>query len=335
MEQGFKVPRRVAVVGAGLAGLSCAAALVDAGCQVSVFEKSRGTGGRLASTRLSSAQGEWSADLGAPWIETADAAFLAWLQSAGARVWQPVSADFALQSQAGTRSGWVGVPRNSALTRHLSSGVELHTSIRVSVVWPDQQGVLLRDEQGQSLGYFDAAVVAAPAPQAALLLEALPRLAQRAETCAQQPTWVLALALSQRPQALAGIDYIEGEHPVLRRVLRDSSKPAREGEVWLLEASDTWSREYVNLKGETVAEELRSAFETLAGEPITVLAQRAHRWLYARAHTPDAQTGSAWWDAQRAIGVCGDWLGDGQRSPLERAWYSGRALAERMLGQIT
>jgi len=42
---------RIAVVGAGIAGLACARKLIDAGHAVRVFEKSRGVGGRMATRR--------------------------------------------------------------------------------------------------------------------------------------------------------------------------------------------------------------------------------------------------------------------------------------------
>jgi predicted NAD/FAD-dependent oxidoreductase len=43
----------VAIIGAGMAGLSCARRLLAAGVRVDVFEKSRSTGGRLATRRSS------------------------------------------------------------------------------------------------------------------------------------------------------------------------------------------------------------------------------------------------------------------------------------------
>ncbi|MFY9458131.1 MAG: FAD-dependent oxidoreductase, partial [Aquabacterium commune] len=54
----------VAVVGAGLAGLSCAQALRSAGLQVTVLDKSRGVAGRMSTRR-----GEgWQADHGAQYF---------------------------------------------------------------------------------------------------------------------------------------------------------------------------------------------------------------------------------------------------------------------------
>ena len=43
---------KIGVVGAGVAGLSAARALVDRGHQVIVFEKARAPGGRVATSRL-------------------------------------------------------------------------------------------------------------------------------------------------------------------------------------------------------------------------------------------------------------------------------------------
>jgi len=40
--------RRIAVIGAGVAGMACARTLAQAGHEVTVFEKSRGFGGRMA-----------------------------------------------------------------------------------------------------------------------------------------------------------------------------------------------------------------------------------------------------------------------------------------------
>ncbi len=42
----------VAVIGAGMTGITCARALADAGFDVTVFEKSRGLGGRMATRRV-------------------------------------------------------------------------------------------------------------------------------------------------------------------------------------------------------------------------------------------------------------------------------------------
>ena len=48
-------PPRIAVIGAGVAGAACAAGLLRAGFDVTVFDKSRGVGGRMATR-----QAQWT-----------------------------------------------------------------------------------------------------------------------------------------------------------------------------------------------------------------------------------------------------------------------------------
>ena len=79
---------RVVVIGAGMAGASCARALAQAGCAaVQVVDKARGVGGRLATRRLQwlDAQGHRHSaalDHGTPAITACGADFQQFLASA-------------------------------------------------------------------------------------------------------------------------------------------------------------------------------------------------------------------------------------------------------------
>lgn len=80
--------KNIAVIGAGMAGLSCSQALQQAGFLVTVFEKSRGPSGRV-STR----QGEgWQADHGAQYFTVSQSPFEVqvqkWLQLGVVAEWQ-------------------------------------------------------------------------------------------------------------------------------------------------------------------------------------------------------------------------------------------------------
>lgn len=65
----------VVVVGAGIAGLSAAQVLAQAGLSVCVLEKSRGLGGRLATRRVQTAYGEVRVDHGAQYFTCRSPAF--------------------------------------------------------------------------------------------------------------------------------------------------------------------------------------------------------------------------------------------------------------------
>jgi predicted NAD/FAD-dependent oxidoreductase len=63
----------IAVIGAGIAGTACASALQRAGYQVSLFDKSRGPGGRMSTRRGE----DWQCDHGAQYFTARAPAFRA------------------------------------------------------------------------------------------------------------------------------------------------------------------------------------------------------------------------------------------------------------------
>ncbi len=140
--------KSIAIIGAGIAGLSAAQALRGARCKVSVFDKSRGSGGRLASKR--SAFG--SLDLGAQYFTARERNFSAqvehWHQQGLIDTWQPhlyQSNRTGLSHSADEQHRWVGTPRMSALTRALCKGLDCHFETRICEVFRGEQAWYLLD----------------------------------------------------------------------------------------------------------------------------------------------------------------------------------------------
>ncbi|WP_417534486.1 NAD(P)/FAD-dependent oxidoreductase [Marinobacterium stanieri] len=292
----------VAIIGAGLSGALVAAGLLQRGYQVDVFDKSRGTGGRLASARF----GEGSMDLGAPGFSSAQRDKLLALAD-GLREhlqpWQVQYADFTNSTNLSTLTRHVSVPRNSALTRALLQGAQLHTSTRVGeVVRLDGGSWVLKSDEGEVLGEYTQVVVAVPAPQAVPLLTACPDLARQAAAVRMTPLWVMLVQLEQAPERLQSLDWLEGGHPVLGRIVRDGAKPGRSGQHWFIQASDIWSERHVDSSPEQVSAELLQALEAFTEQPVKVVTSRVHRWLYAQACSP---TGNL--QSMAGLHVCGDW----------------------------
>src|SRR3546814_12903191 len=79
----------IAIIGTGIAGLSAARTLHDAGQAVHLFDKSRGSGGRMASKRSDAG----SLDLGAPYFTARDRRFgetvRQWPSEGGVDHWSP------------------------------------------------------------------------------------------------------------------------------------------------------------------------------------------------------------------------------------------------------
>lgn len=317
---------KIAIIGAGMAGAVLAQRLSAAGHQVTVIEKSRGTGGRMASCRI----GDTSADLGAPWFVPRSTSFCHWLKQQGLQTWTPVIRDF-LNQPVSSQPIWIAAPRQSALTRQLLNNSLLLTSTRVGSVWPELENgrprIVVRDTRDRIIDYFDKVLITAPAQQAAPLLEAIPRFSGLADAVTSQSSWVTVVTTS--PVNVTADIYC-GDHPVLYRCIRDSRKPARNShqEVWTLEANSHWSSDHINNSPEQIGEQLVTSFQQCTGAEFSVLQQRSQRWLLARHNSQSDR--DYLWQAELGIGACGDWLAHGG---LEGSWISANALAEQILGE--
>lgn len=320
---------RIAVVGAGLAGLACAQSLRNAGHAVRVFEKSRGAGGRMATRRTD----HGSYDHGAQYFTVRDPAFRAvvdqWLASG-------VIAPYAgriVHLQAGvTRSlshaeqRYVATPAMTAICRALAADMDIDFECQITAVTPGEEGWRLSWEEGGESG-FDAVVLAIPAAQASPLCAAVPDLAAQVRQGGHAPCWA-AMIRYDAPLLLA-FDAAFVTDAVIGWVMRDASRPGRAaGERWVLHANAEWSKAHLEDAAETVAPLLADAFHAAAGIHAAAVESRAHRWRFALSGGLNA---GSFWDAGRRIGVCGDWCADGR---IEGAYLSGKGLAARLISAI-
>jgi hypothetical protein len=317
------MPFHIAVIGAGIAGLSCATALQHAGFRVSVFDKSGGPGGRM-STRLGAG---WQCDHGAQYFTASDPGFRAevarWEAAGAAAPWFPelLSFDSDGRRRCAPVQRFVGTPRMTSPATWLASALTLRTETHITALRRDGSAWRLQAQgDGWLDAQYDAVVLALPAPQAAPLLQSVaPQAAQLASAVAMAGCWAVLLEYDT-PQQL-GFDAAFVNRGPLRWVSRDNSKPGRDGaESWLLHASASWSEAHIDLDPGEVAALLLPAFAELGGAPPQQVS--AHRWRYAS--TPQERSEGFVWEGEQGLGVCGDWLNGGT---VEAAWVSGRRLA--------
>ena len=347
---GCRSMSQVAVIGAGIAGLTVAAELANAGHTVSLYDKSHGAGGRCATRR--STVGAF--DHGAPGFSATTAAFrahvAAWQDAgwvSGNSETAGMAAGDASRRTAPAPSSIYGVPSMNALARQLAAslpaGVTLSTDRHVTAIDPNAAGAgwQLRMSTGAVIATrFDAVVAAVPAEQAAALLAPDAALADAMRHTRSDPCWTLMAAWAH-PLPTALDTYRSSDaHGVLSLARRDDARLGRtnvEGVAsrWVLHATPQWAIEHLEAPAETVTAELLRAFEGRHGvrldTPVHVV---AHRWRYAQVRTPRSEPFG--WNAALRLGACGDaWhaSGDpGSNAPdgIERAWLSGRALAQQM-----
>jgi len=255
----------VAVVGAGMAGLTAARILADHGLRVRIWDKGRAAGGRISSRR--SREG-WSMDHGAPFFTARDPVFRRMVRGwAEAGVVAPWNGRIGYLPRGGPPEPateairWVGVPAMQDLPRHLAADLDLRTGVEMSPL--DPAGTHLDSLAGVGRWSVEGTtadlvlVTAPPAQTAALLDRAHPDFAARLRGLPMRPCWVAmarfrwpeaegpllswdALFVEHgdgeqgvvepggRPVGAGGAEGVNGADPaVFRWVARDESRPGR------------------------------------------------------------------------------------------------------------
>jgi len=324
-------PRRVAVIGAGVAGLAAARVLSDRGLTVEIFDKGRGPGGRLATRRVDG----FAFDHGAQYFTAKDVRLdpymKLWRDQILVATWRGrfgvlESGQFIEQPPSHPR--WVAIPGMSGLARQLASDLDVNLSVRIKEAKREGSSWRLTDDGGGHRGLFDWLVVAVPPDQAIPLLQDAPDLAARAAAAVMEPCWAAMLGFDA-PLDLP-FDGAAVAGSALAWIARNDTKPGRKpGEALVLHANPTWSRAHLELTPDEVLPLMLEALtEALGASPGVPIYASAHRWRYAQVANPCP--GGPRFDADIGAGICGDWTA-GPR--IEAAWISGLTLAREMLQQ--
>ncbi|MCW1432487.1 NAD(P)/FAD-dependent oxidoreductase [Novosphingobium sp. JCM 18896] len=303
----------VAIIGAGISGLACAAKLTAQGHDVTLFDKGRRPGGRLASVSIDNMT--W--DLGAP-------GFVAH------------SAEFRREAEDWRRSGWlappdpsspdlmVGAPTMASLVSAQCANHNARFGANVRRLERRADGwIVAGDDFAQ--GPFSTVVLALPAEQAAPLLSLHDLgMARPAAMVQSAPCWAVMVAFAQ-PAEIARALTTSGK--TFAALVHKQEAPADGApDCWTLHASQEWSRAHLERPREDVAQLLFGALRELvdgALPPASFL--KAHRWRFA---IPYGGPGTTLWNDRLKLGVCGDWcLG----SNIEAAWLSGHRLGAQLV----
>ncbi|MEM9938195.1 MAG: FAD-dependent oxidoreductase [Pseudomonadota bacterium] len=322
----------VAIIGAGMAGLSAALSLQVAGLKPVLFDKGRGPGGRMSTRRAQTPLGEVRFDHGAQFFTARDPAFVKHVEAleiqGAVAEWAARFVDIAGAGAVTPMSSerrFVGVPGMNGIIRSMAADLDVTWQSRVYRAERDGDGWRLSFEEGDVLTGVEQLVVAVPAEQAVDLLAPLqPAFAEEAAAATSAPCWTVMLAFDA--PVSTDWDAARLKQGPLSWMARNTSKPGRgEIEAWTLHASPDWSRAHLELEPEEVVSQLTSEFRDRTGAGLP-LHSAGHRWRYAQI-TQSAATPSAW-DNGLKLGVCGDWR-VGAR--VEAAWSSGTDLARRIL----
>ncbi len=327
----------VAMVGAGIAGVAAAQALLGAGCRVLVLDKAKSVGGRCATRRLEAATDAPWMDLGAQYFTARTPEFRAAIDpliaSGALRAWRPRLArqqDGVLLASGDATERWVGVRGMNSFVRSMlagsaSDGLELRLNARVCGVERRGGQWQLLDERGE-IGRAASLLITAPGPQALGLLPDEWRSAVPA--VAMQPCLALGIEIARS----LPFDAVFCDGRVLSWMARNASKAGQQDQafsLWTLHAAAGFSRDAAAADAvltEQILCECGRLFGLSRGE---LKIRHRHLWRYARPASWECATSQGmlhWPESQLAL--AGDWLNGGR---VEGAWCSGRQAALALL----
>jgi predicted NAD/FAD-dependent oxidoreductase len=319
-----KAIKKVAVIGAGIAGLSCAHQLESFGISIDVFEKSRGPSGRMSTRRTQ----DWSADHGAQYFTARDPRFIQevqrWIQAGTADIWTPkikVYEDKAWRDSGSQETRYVGTPNMNSSGKYLAEGLSIQYERTISQL--DRSGdqwSLQCSEADEITTLYDFVVLAIPAPQASALLKNLDaRASETADSAQMNACWTMMVHLPNKLTTDFDAAFINQE--IIGWICRNGSKPMRQGDMWTIHGTPSWSQENVELSKEDAQERMMECLTRL-GFNCQDSEVGMHRWRYASGGLENSIGYLSLPDI--GLGLCGDWLNGGR---VEGGWLSGLGLA--------
>ena len=317
------IGRKIAVIGAGLCGLKCAHDLDSRGASVTVFEKSRGIGGRLANRR---ARTDLTFDHGAQYVTAKNKAFTNYLdlaiENSFAANWERCDSG----DLNATKTRVVGISGMSDLARPLAQGLKIHFETEIKNIKKRGQKWLLTPSITDAEKEFDLVVLAIPAPQAKLILSENEDIRRVLENVIILPCLAAMLTFAEKVET--PYDTLSSKTDLLAWAARNSSKPDRNPDLesWVLHGNPLWSGSWLEADRETIAERLMQAFASKIAKPLPQLIYIVgHKWRYALT---DKTLGKEYLVSKdNTLFLGGDWC-IGARA--ECAFDSGTAIAKHI-----
>lgn len=324
-------PSRVAVIGAGVAGLAAARRLHEASIDCLVFEAGRRPGGRLATQKQHGRQFDHGTQYLTPHSRRSAVLFSKWRKLGWIKTWPALALELPERKKIDTSSWHVAVPSQASLAEHLAEGLQLQVRTAITEIEGEPEARHLVDSNGQRWGPYEIVLCALAAEPSAAILRPFPELAALAGQVQTRPC--LATMVMFEEEVMVDFEAAFLNDGPLAWVCREASKPERlEQECWTLHATDSWSRSHLDTSVEEVASLMLSAFAELCPVELPAISYcRSHRWRHALAE--GALALPFCYDDQLKIGVAGDWCSGPN---VDSAYWSGTDLGNavaRSLGR--
>ncbi|QIN82704.1 FAD-dependent oxidoreductase [Rubrobacter tropicus] len=327
-------PNSCVVVGAGISGLLAARELQEAGWRVTVLDKGRGVGGRMATRRFGGA----SFDHGAQFFTVRDDRFGeivdGWLSSGAAAEWSRGFANAEGPRDPDGHPRYRGAEGMTSIPKHLARGLDVRTGERaVKVEQVDAGWTVTCESGGTATG--GALLLTAPVPQSLALARsgnyALSDGARRQLEDVTYDPCLAVMALLDRPSPVPEPGGVQIKDEPLDWIGDNAMKGISERPCVTIHAGPGWSREHYEEDEKSITEALLSlAAEQLGADLASATVETSlARWRYSwvtSSHDEPCLVASE----DPPLVFCGDGFG---QPKVEGAALSGLAAADRLLGR--
>jgi renalase len=339
----------IAIIGAGSSALAAAHTLLDAGYTVTLFEKSRGVGGRAATRKRAG----FIYDHGAQYIKSGNSASST-LVTERFRVpdlidiTKPVwTFDGAGHIQEGdpaqnAEPKWSYRSGLTALSKYMAADLDVHLETRIHHVTQTSSGWLLTDTSAHTMGPFTHLLITLPSPQAIELVQesTFIDVHMPATICAQldaaryNPLLSVVLGYRPRPQtrqyyALVNTDKA---HAISWLAWEHEKAPERaphDTGLLIAQMAPRYSEQQWHGDDAAIYDDVARRVATLLAEALpTPFFSDIQRWLYA---LPSAQADAETLNTltlPAGLAFCGDAFTGGR---VHLALEHGIAVAQKMI----
>lgn len=320
--------KTVAVIGAGLSGLTVASQLSHY-FDITVFDKSRGVSGRM-STRTAL---PYRFDHGAQYFKVREPQFARFIADAIEQdlvaEWHARVVDLSaegIQDVTIDQPWYVAKPTMTALNKSLAEGLSVQLNQRIESVKYQDSIWSLRNEAGEHVGDYDFLISAIPLPQLEQLLPEIVGDDDELKNVKMSGCFSLMIGCSEAQ--LPDFDFARVTSSPVGIISQNSAKPGRdEAPSLLVQSTNEWAEQMLEMPLAEVEQHLTRELSSLMGINYQSVEYRTlHRWRYAFVN--QALGRPFYRHGILPFAACGDWC---MGARIESAYMSGFDLATELL----
>lgn len=299
---------KIAVIGAGLSGLTFSR-LASSQCKISLFEKSRGVGGRLATRRAP----PFSFDHGAQYFTVKNNAFMEFLKpmidEGVIQTWRPKFVEIhgnkviRETNWSDEYSHYVGTPSMNAIAKFLVKDIDINLESTITHLERKRDLWQIYSDDNM-LGEFDWLICTAPAEQTYNITHKY--VPSNFNFPTMQPCYSMMLGFAHDIEL--GFDAAFVLNKDISWISKNNSKPHRSNDVcFLVNSTNKWANDNIDIDKTQALNYLFEEFKDTINVKLPKPTHMAiHLWRYANIEKQKSPT--HYIDRDLKLGLCGDWF---------------------------